>query len=937
MPANDPNMSIDDLAKAIDKALKSQSSRDQTYWGDRRSAAQRAADMKKADQTQKSLIAILTKLRQGQQGQNKTMDDLSDVLEATNKANRKAMDAFGHNFERAQKEFVKALNDTLSSNKGMTSQLKALAGSIEKMEDVIHFDDLVEVMHEISGSIEDAKDHQTKAKGVLERILKLQEQLDKQGTTFEELNSSLKDFDKIVEEVTRKDKNGKRSMKEGVDEHVLGQTMKEWLNSNKITQEAIDKFKELSLSGIETSAKKSEVALNKHASILGEVNNRFTQFAEKTFTAAAALDLLIKAAGKWYASTKTAYGTGTEKGFFSTFGRDARATFGNGIDAETMQDIQHRDAMSRSNMGRASFDRSVYSGINELTGITGDRNEAAKLEGSLINSMSKANIGFETSVKTVHQLNDSFLKLQYQTGMNAEEFGQMNDALLSDGDIRRQMLNLSDRERAAMLVGIDKRIQENVQIGYSIDQTKEQISLLNKLFDPLDPKKRYQNSVKTEMFMRTQGMGGAAAHDVGQIGLYGSEQYKKTLMSQGLSEQAANARIAAAQKGQAAVYSNTQKKLAGPNLGLALQTQGLMDGLGQQGVATSDAWLHGTPQTGEAQGEFKDAVGDFQKAVSSFSGDVLSMGDRLKAAHGSTLGMALEGGALYLIARRLGIAGVAGNAIKAGLRGGVRAGGQAAVSGATGLVSKGLKLFGGGAAEAAAPAGIELVNGIPRAAQAAKAVAGGVNLMKAGKIGLGLTKGLAKGLPGLGIMLAQDVVGDKSTAGKILNSNTVNGALWGSTIGSIVPGVGTAIGAGVGGLAGAGMDAWSYFHDKNGKPVKVATPHGPAAPNASKPSFASTADLPPLPVNMTDKDFSKLSAETWPGGKAPKSTQDDAVSELKKQNDLLGKILNVLKDQTSSLNDNSNKSMSALEKLKRAVKQAGANADSDLAAAAKYN
>ena len=36
-------------------------------------------------------------------------------------------------------------------------------------------------------------------------------------------------------------------------------------------------------------------------------------------------------------------------------------------------------------------------------------------------------------------------------------------------------------------------------------------------------------------------------------------------------------------------------------------------------------------------------------------------------------------------------------------------------------------------------------------------------------------------------------------------------ATYGAAIGSIVPGIGTAIGAGVGGLIGAGNEAWEYF------------------------------------------------------------------------------------------------------------------------------
>lgn len=915
---------IDQLAAAIDKAMNGQGGSrpyDQSNWGERRSPAQKAADMKKADQTQKSMIATMTKLRDGMKTQGKSADQLADVLKASTSSMKRSMEVFGHNFEKAEKEFVKALNKTLESNKGMNVGLRTLAGKIEKMEDVFNFDDLTRAMVEMSDHLEKAKTHATTGKDVADRLLTIQKHLDKTDTTFTQIDPLLKDFDLLLKEISDINDNGKREFK---NEAEVGHVLKDWLKNNKISPEAQQRIKDLGLAGVTAAAEKSAKGLQFHASLLNAANTKLRNFAEKTFTATAAIDLLVKAATQLYTTTKTAYGTGTEKGFGAVLARDFHSV-ANGVDPNVVQDIQVRNAMARGNMGRNSFDNATYKGINELTGITGDRNEAAKLQASLTTSLSKVNMSFDKMPGTIHKLNDSFLKLQYQTGINAEQFGQLQDQILGDDDTRRLMLGLQDKEKAAMIDSINKRIVENVQLGYSIDQTKEQIKLLDKLFDPLKPKSRFENSVKENVFLRTQGVNAQDSQAIANMDRAGgADKYKAQLVSQGMGDKQAQDYVQRLSNTRAKTAKNYQASLA-KNDGTAFVNESLGDKLGMSGTYGSAAWLNGTPQTKEGNDGFQKAVGDFQKAVDSWSnitGKILSFGDRLTALSGSIIGTVLKAAGIALIAKQLGLIGSLTKAGKA----------LFTSEGVKGLLAKGKGLFSKGANEAVAAAApeIELVNGIPRAKAAAEAATGvksGFSLMKAGKAGLGLTKGLAKGAPGLAVALAQTLVPENSTAGKLLNSNTVNGAMYGSMLGSVVPGVGTAVGGVAGGAIGAGMDAWDYFHQPNANPVPNATPNTPQAPTSSG------VPLPPLPVNKTDADFAKDSAATFGKRGDPQQQQ---VEELRKQNDLLSKILAELKGQSDSLNDNGNKSVDAMTKLQRALKSMG-NGDPDLVAASKYN
>lgn len=918
---------IDQLAAAISKAIKNSGGRyDDQVELNARTPAQRAADVKKADQAQKTLIKVMMSLAKAQDTQGKTVRDLEDALKASTAGNKKVADTFKGNFEKTERELVKALNEAVTANQGAGADIRKLAGNIDKLEDVFRFDDLTKLMAEISEGIEGSKTHQTSAKATFDRLMKLYEQLDKKDSSLEKIDPLLKDFDKLIDELTDLNTQTKeRTIKAGKEGDV-GKTVQDWFKNNKVSPDAQKKFQDLGLNTVAINADKSSRALSANTGILSLVGERLTGFAEKTFSAANALSLLEKAAIQIYKQTKEAYGTGTEKGFGAVIARDA-ASLWHGVDPNVVQQVEKTNAQSRANMGRRNYNSAVYGNINDATGVTGDRNDALKLEGNLMTSVSRAGVSFKQSAKVADGLNLQFAQLQYLTGTTAEEFSQLNDQLLGDADFRREMLSLNDKQRAAAVENINQMVVENSLRGYSIDQTKQQIDLFRKLFDPLDPKKRLQNRTKEQIFLSTQGVNNQDARDIATMHSVGGPEKYEAQLATTLGPERARARVNQLTQTVQGVAVKAQNSLS-QDTPQALYEQGLIHGTGMDAY-TSDAFIPGQKADGEARADFNKSVGTFDDAVNKFSGSILSTVDRGKAIGTSAIGMAAMAGVVLLVTKRLGLAGKALEIVK-GLGGpGGKAAIGAGISAATGWFGKGAKAV-GGAAGAMGPE-IELVNGIPRAKAAASAASGlkDFSLLKAattaGKIG----KGLIKGLPGLAIAGAQMVVPEKSGVGKVLNSNTVNGALLGSTLGSFVPGLGTAIGGAAGGVIGAGLDAYDYFSTPDAK-------KGSKTPTPTVRSEPDNDNNPPLPVNMSDADFKNMSTDAL-GGVRKSDPQADQVKLLQDANATLSKILASMQDQTDSLNQNGDKSLDALKRLQRALKSPVGGADSDLAAAAKYN
>lgn len=914
---------IDALAAAIGQALKTQgrAAYDQSNWGEKRTPAQRAADMKKADQASKSMNATFTKLTKAQITQGKSADELIQALKDASSANKKTMDMFGHNFEKAEKSFVKALNDALNKDTNSSKQLRDLVGTVEKMEDVFRFDDLTRTLAELNKGLDDSKTHQTSAKATYERLIEVYRNIDKKGMKLEGVDPLLKDFDKLINHLTTLDKkSGERTLRNDKKADV-GKTVQDWLKTNKVSADAQNRMKEISAEGVATAAQKTEKALGSQVGLWQAAGVRVKDFAEKTFTAANALTMLEHAAVQLYKTTKESYATGTEKSFTSVLGRDISSAIIHGVNPAVMQEAQVKNAGVRNTMGRDAFDSSLYRGADELNHITGDRDSALTLRGSLDSSLAHLGVSFGSTDKAVKALSIQFAGLQQLTGMNAEQFGELTNQLTSDTDIRAQMANLTDRERVLQIASIENRIRENKLMGFSIEQSKQQISILNKMFDPRKPIDRAQNAAKQIAFFGAQGMNSDQAYRLGTMGRMGdpngSGAYRKQLVAQ-IGEKAADAQIKGDLEARQGIIDKTRNALvAGGTEGMTAQA--LVQATGQESLM-DDAFNGGNKATPDAKKAADKTVSDEAKGTSNLTGSIFSLGDRISALSHSVVAMTVAAGVIALVVKNFGLVGMLTGGAKSLLSKGAAAAATGGVAGVAGAAAKGVTGLASTAAGAVGTAGA-----------AAK-----------GLSGLKLAKGLSKGIPGLALLGAQALTPEDSTAGKILNSNTVNGAAWGATIGSIVPVLGTGVGAAIGGGLGATKDLWDYYHPSPADPtadtsfsvagtVAPDTPtsaplpssYGPITPTpGSNPPPIPRGGIPPLPLGVNP---------------APSDTIGNAatLSELQKQNQYLQQILAALKDQTNTQDTNSNKSLDMFDKLKRALSK-GAT-DTDLVAASKYN
>lgn len=74
-----------------------------------------------------------------------------------------------------------------------------------------------------------------------------------------------------------------------------------------------------------------------------------------------------------------------------------------------------------------------------------------------------------------------------------------------------------------------------------------------------------------------------------------------------------------------------------------------------------------------------------------------------------------------------------------------------------------------------------------------------------------LKGGLKAGVVGAGMMAANQFIDEGSTAGKLLNSNAVQGAGYGAMLGSFIPGIGTLVGGAAGGAIGGAKDIYDWL------------------------------------------------------------------------------------------------------------------------------
>jgi hypothetical protein len=106
---------------------------------------------------------------------------------------------------------------------------------------------------------------------------------------------------------------------------------------------------------------------------------------------------------------------------------------------------------------------------------------------------------------------------------------------------------------------------------------------------------------------------------------------------------------------------------------------------------------------------------------------------------------------------------------------------------------------------------------------------------------------------------------EDSMVGKVANSHTANYGMMGATLGSFVPGVGTAIGAGVGGVIGAGMDIYDYASSPSAPsqtPPEIADQHNAETSEKQEEKKAKAVDINQLMLSQLQQSNMKLDGVT---------------------------------------------------------------------------
>jgi hypothetical protein len=104
----------------------------------------------------------------------------------------------------------------------------------------------------------------------------------------------------------------------------------------------------------------------------------------------------------------------------------------------------------------------------------------------------------------------AFAKLRSLTGVTAEEFNNLNQQMLSNGDMQDLMLRLAPQERAAKLNEINGLRQEFVQRGLSAQAAQNMISAMNS-FQKNKLKDRLDAAARTQQLGGIIGMGAEGA------------------------------------------------------------------------------------------------------------------------------------------------------------------------------------------------------------------------------------------------------------------------------------------------------------------------------------------------------------------------------------------------------------------------------------------
>lgn len=671
---------------------------------DRAQAIRASKNMEDNNKLSKELASMLA-------NNTRSMSDLKRFTDAHTKVIDKAIHSFD-DIDKSTSELTEQLRQQLAHQDANTQTIKKLAGNMSKLEHALSFADLGKHMSDLSRSLDansrDGADEIINAVELLEDTIRRNGGTDIGDVSVELKNmvDEIRQLNRLTRKATQQDVNLGHAAHVGQDvrdsEQIAQLTAA--LKSSAKHKNAQDQLRDLSIATQTKGIEASIAVTKKSTGVVAVASKRLDAWSAKVGGAAFVLDQLASAGKMLYNTIKVAGGTGTERSWTGVITRDFKSLI-NGVNPAVVQEVQQKDARTRSAFGRENFDKSIMDGVSQLVGVTYDRNEALKMKSATISSLSRSGVNADTANMTAASkgLIANFIKLQYLTGLTGEQMAGLTTELAADADYRQGLMTLNGKERAASVAGITQMFQENALRNISIEQTKSMQRAQLALSDATSPKTRMKNAAKLKA------LGGAVGIDMTDAASLvmasgNKELMKKRLLASGMSAKEADARVANAGASREKLGSMAEKSLSGND------AQGLMMEQLLASTGTKD-WALSAGQTLNEAGKMqKDAADKMMEAAMKMA-DVNPLTNIVDFVGNSltTITAAVVGAIGLFVAHKLGLGGKVLSAL-----------GKVTNAIAPGLASK-LGIAGAAGATAAAGAA-GAASAIPKAASIASEV-----------------------------------------------------------------------------------------------------------------------------------------------------------------------------------------------------------------------
>jgi uncharacterized protein (DUF2267 family) len=925
-----------------------------------------------AIRTHKTAISaneLMKELAEVQRKSIRSSQDLERMLDFNRKTLGQALNKY-ETFAEAQKEMVKELNKQLSSG-SVPASVKALAGSIDTLEDVLKFSDAAKAAAELSKAMKDSQKTGENMATLAETISDLKKALPA-GKSLADVDASLDALDKRMQSFltafnaqqqadgSYKYHDAAGAERSQADQDKINKALQAIVQKSQVAKNAAKAAEDLAINGHTAVIEANVRSMKRLDGVVAEAGRRVSAWGVKVTSAAWAIDKLADAAVHLYQSLKTAAATGTERSLGGVAGREMTALT-TMISSETIQEGQKNYAQRRNIAGREDYDKSQRQGTFDFFKLTGDLDEAHRQFGLTNELIGRHGVSFQTAMKSTRMLMGTFNELTMMTGMTVGEINAMNQELASGNDYRQTLAGLNEKERAMALVGLDLMVKENAIRGISIQQTKEMLKATQAESNPFSPKSRMKAAAKLRLLGASQGLDVESAARVIDAG--GIAQRRAELSQSGMSPQAIEAEMNKVQRQEQSLGTKNSKDMGG-----RVTAQGLaIEAIGGK-MPELKSYFDGTRDVSAIEGNqmLGKAADEFNVGVNKFVAGVGLMGvNGAKNTASNPYVQAIIAGAGYLLFRKMGGPGIA--KLLPGISGllkKVLPGAKGAAAGATGAAGalSGARTASGAAAVVRSSSGA-LMNtvraiipvlgakaataaaAIPAAASSARTMAAAAVAASAaarpiipkiptqvgmGSKALGVLGKLATPLAvlGTGLSIYGHATSDETAKEKTEAisgdvgglAGGLAGAGYGAAIGTaIFPGVGTAVGGILGGLIG--MWAGDKVGTGVGMGINATGVNDPSQPGVTGPSVNTPSDqTQSTAVVDANGNVTGYVTPDAPQAVDPSIMLTQAVTQM---NITLGSIHTLLAASAGEMSGSSEAALEQQKRLARALKNAG--------------